>query len=55
LDGGAQKRLVENICGSLSQALPRIQTLMVQHFTQVNVTFGQMLQTSIGTRFFFFL
>jgi catalase len=48
LDEGARGRLVENICGSLSQGLPRIQKLMVEHFTQVNATFGQRLQAAIG-------
>ena len=48
MDEGARNRLVENIAGSLSGALPRIQELMVEHFMQVNETFGQQLEDALA-------
>lgn len=48
LDAGARQRLVDNIAGSLGNALPRIQNKMVQEFAKVNSTFGQMLQSALS-------
>jgi len=47
MDDGQRKRLVENIAGSVSNTLPRIQERVIAEFTKVDSEFGSMLRAQL--------